>query len=117
MGPLTKYTLGFVLSVVLTLIAFNLNQLYVFTEHVFPTHEMFVPLLVSLAVLQLLVQLILFLHIGSESKPRWNLAALVLALIIVTILVGGTLWIMNNLAHGQMQMQPDMFSEENIFPQ
>ncbi len=105
MGTLTKYTLGFVLSIVLTLMAFGLTGV-----------PQVAPLLVGLAVAQLFVQLILFLHIGSESKPRWNLAALVFALIVVTILVGGTLWIMNNIAHGQMEMEPNMFIEENISP-
>ncbi len=103
MHTLTKYILGFVLSIILTLAAFSLKGV-----------EMAVPILITLATVQLLVQLVLFLHVGSEQKPRWNLAALALALIIVAILVGGTLWIMNNLAHNQET--PNMMVEENIFP-
>jgi cytochrome o ubiquinol oxidase operon protein cyoD len=70
----------------------------------------------TLAIAQLLVQLFCFLHLGQESKPRWNLVALVFALFIVVVLVGGTLWIMHNLGHGQMQNASDIFTEENIFP-
>ncbi|TSC68103.1 MAG: cytochrome o ubiquinol oxidase operon protein cyoD [Parcubacteria group bacterium Gr01-1014_56] len=111
MGTLTKYTLGFGLSVLLTLAAF-----FIVWREVLFSREVLISVLITLALAQLLVQLILFLHVGSESKPMWNLAALVFALIIVAILVGGTLWIMYNLEHGQMQTQPDMFAEENIFP-
>ena len=117
MKTLHKYILGFCLSILLTTLAFGLSYIHELSGHIFPTHETAVPVLVLLAVAQLFVQLILFLHIGKESNPRWNLAALVFAVIIVTILVGGTLWIMNNLAHGQMHEEPNMFIEENIFPQ
>jgi len=116
MKTLSAYIIGFVFSIVLTLAAFGLVERHLTTDHIFPTHGVAVSVLVVLAVVQLLVQLLLFLHIDKESKPRWNLAALVFALLIVAILVGGTLWIMRNLSHGQMQEPLDIFTEENIFP-
>jgi len=115
MHTLTKYVAGFVLSLVLTAAAFGL----VLWQGTFgdAIQGVIVPLLIVLALAQLFVQLTLFLHMGDEEHPRWNLSALVLAVIIVLILVGGTLWIMQNLSHGQMQHEPDVFVEENIFPQ
>ena len=114
MNTLTKYILGFLLSVLLTIAAFAL----VLGQDSFGVvpREILVALLVLLALVQLCVQLVLFLHLGEETKPRWNLTVFIFALIVVGVLVGGTLWIMNNLSHGQMQQEKNMFIEENIPP-
>ena len=108
------YLIGFGLSIVLTLVAFGLGQIHLWTDHVFPTHEMAVPALIVLALSQLVVQLFFFLHVGKEKGPRWNLMALLFALIVVVILVGGTLWIMNHLSHEQMH---EPFESGIITPQ
>ncbi len=110
------YTTGFVLSIFFTLIAFGLDNMHVASGHVFPTHATLLPTLIILALVQLFVQLFFFLHIGQEQKPRWNLTILALTAIIVCILVGGTLWIMHNLAQGHAEQQGNVFTEENIFP-
>src|SRR3989344_2216581 len=115
MGTLKTYVLGFLLSIVLTLVAFGLVQQHVFTDHVFPSHTLAVLVLVVLAVVQLFVQLILFLHVGKEEKPRWNLLALLFALLVVFIVVGGSLWIMQNLQHGQISQTP--FEGSIVSPQ
>jgi hypothetical protein len=39
------------------------------------------------------------LHLGSESKPRWNRTALWFAAMVVTMIVFGSLWIMKNLSY------------------
>lgn len=109
------YIIGFVLSLVLTLIAFGLDQVHEASGHVFPTHETLLPVLSILAVVQLLVQLIFFLHMGQEKKPRWNLMAFLFAVLIATILIGGTLWIMHNLQQGHASAM-DIMTGENIFP-
>jgi cytochrome o ubiquinol oxidase operon protein cyoD len=108
--------LGFGFSLALTVIAFALTEQHLSSHHQFPPHSFLIPLFVILAIAQLFVQLTLFLHVGEEGKPRWNLAALAFALIVVVILVGGTLWIMHNLAHMQMQEPVNVFTEENISP-
>ncbi len=116
MKKLRSYITGYIISIILTLLAPALLWLHDSMRHQFPTHQQILGLFVVLAVLQLLVQLSFFLHIDQESKPRWNLTALSLALIVVAILVGGTLWIMHNLSHGQAeQMAP--FINNQITPQ
>jgi cytochrome o ubiquinol oxidase operon protein cyoD len=116
MKKLFAYIAGFVLSIILTLIAFGLDQIHVWSDHTFPTHETMVPVLVALAVLQLFVQLILFLHIGKEERPRWNLQALVFAAFVIIVLVGGTLWIMSNLSHGQHGSLEQIYEGGEISP-
>ena len=90
MSTLRSYLLGFALSVALTLAAFW-----------FAAAQLHYLLLVALALAQLAVQLIFFLHLGDEQKPRWRLTLFVFALVVVGILVGGTLWIMSNIHHPQ----------------
>ena len=97
----TAYVLGLALSLVLTLLAFGMVESHILTGHLFPTHEVARFWLVIFAVIQLGVQLELFMHLGDEPKPRWNMLALSFAVIVVTIIVGGTLWIMSNLRNIQ----------------
>ena len=96
-GSVKSYIVGFILSIVLTIVAFGavMQQWFV------PVNTMF--FIAGLAVLQLLVQLIMFLHLGSESKPYWNLSAFLFSVLIVFVVVVGSLWIMYNL-NANMEM-------------
>lgn len=111
------YIIGFALSSILTLTVPALLWLHASTHHTFPTHQELYIAFTVLALLQLFVQLTFFLHVGRESKPRWNMTALAFALIVVTILVGGTLWIMHNLMHGQTDSISRIFINGEITPQ
>jgi cytochrome o ubiquinol oxidase subunit IV len=55
-----------------------------------------------LAIVQAVVQLRKFLHVGEEFKPRWKLIVFGVMLAIVLILVVGTIWIMDNLNYRMM---------------
>ncbi|MCI0560443.1 MAG: hypothetical protein MN733_18305, partial [Nitrososphaera sp.] len=57
-----------------------------------------------LAMVQLFVQLELFLHLSHS--PRLHRAVFAFAALLVVIIVGGSLWIMNNLDYQMMQMSP-----------
>ena len=112
-GNLGVYTVGFILSLVLTLIAYFLVQRHVSTHHTAISHGLLLFMITSLAIIQLLVQLIFFLHVDEERKPRWNLTALMFAAIVVFILVFGSLWIMNNLNyHMDSQKQINEYLRE-----
>lgn len=109
-GNFITYTIGFVLSVGLTLAAY-----YVVVNDVFARREL-VAAIVGLAVAQLLVQLFFFLHLGKESKPRWNLIVFMFMLMVVGIVVIGSLWIMDNLDYNMMpghQMDEKMMHERD----
>lgn len=92
-----SYITGFVLSLVLTLVAYSLVWRYVQSNYTLYTDKFLLISVAALAITQLLVQLVFFLHLSRESKPRWNLAVLSFAVLIVVILVFGSLWIMWNL--------------------
>ncbi len=95
-GSVFSYVIGFISSIALTLIAY-----YLVVNHILQGWQL-IGAIIGLAVIQLLVQLFCFLHLGRESKPRWNLFVLLFAALIVLIVVIGSLWIMNNLNYRMM---------------
>ena len=106
------YTIGFVWALVLTNAAFITVQLGL------ANGWLLVLLLTILAVGQLWIQLHFFLHLGRESKPRWNLMMFLFAVLVVGILVFGSLWIMNNLGYHNMpatSSDAEIMQEEGIF--
>lgn len=92
------YCMGLLLSLVLTLVPAALVWLHI-GGRLTASPQLLYILLAAFAVIQLVVQLYFFLHVGDEEKPRWNGMALSFALFVVAVLVGGTLWIMHNI-HG-----------------
>jgi cytochrome o ubiquinol oxidase operon protein cyoD len=87
---LGSYITGFVLSVLLTLAAYASV-----TNH--SLGNMTVGIIAGLAVAQLLVQLVFFMHLGRGKSAQLNLVAFAFMLVVVGILVIGSLWIMRNL--------------------
>ncbi len=95
-GSFRSYLVGFLLSIVLTLAAY-----FLVVEHFVSGWALDLSV-ACLAIAQALVQLILFLHLMRESKPRWNLMVFLFTVLIVFIVVFGSLWIMNNLNYNLM---------------
>lgn len=106
-GP-GRLTIGFALSLLTTLLAYELVQRYAGSGDLAISQGWLMAGIVALALAQLVIQLRFFLHVGDEAKPRWNTLALVFAAIVVVILVFGSIWIMQNLDyHMQMPTQTD----------
>lgn len=101
-GNKKTYIIGFVLSVVLTLIAFAVVKTHINHQHQYPSDTFVMVSLLSLAVVQLFVQMVFFLHIRRGGKPRWNAWAFAFAVTVVAIVVIGSLWIMSNLNYRMM---------------
>jgi len=113
---LATYLTGFILALLLTLLAFGL----VITGgadfslgsigKVPGIGEMpswfIIGGVIILAILQILVHLRYFLHLSFGSSQKWNLQAILFALFIIIIMVGGTLWIMNDLNGHMMSGSP-----------
>jgi cytochrome o ubiquinol oxidase operon protein cyoD len=90
-GSIIGYTVGFLLALLLTAMSFIVAQ----------THLLWAPgLPVGLAVLavaQMGVHLVFFLHMSSGPDNTNNVLALAFGVLIVTLVVSGSLWIMANL--------------------
>lgn len=90
-----SYTLGFVLSIVLTLTA------YLIVVHHIASTKLLEGAVVILALSQFLVQIFFFLHLGQDTKPRWKVFVFFFMLGVVLILVFGSIWIINSLNYRQ----------------
>lgn len=94
---LRSYTIGYAFSIFLTFVAFGLTMKHVDSGHYFISHEMIIPVILGLALIQLVIQLIFFLHVLKEDKPKWNLLFFIGTFGLVFLLVAASLVIMNNL--------------------
>lgn len=92
-GSLKSYAAGFIFSIVLTVIAFALVM-----SGTLPRSAILGGI-IGAAILQILVHLHYFLHLNTSSAMRWNLMALIFAVLIITLFVGGTIWIMYHLQY------------------
>ena len=65
-------------------------------------------LLTTLAVAQMGVHLVFFLHLTSAPDNKNNILALAFGLLIVFLVIGGSLWIMSNMNRNMMPMEQIM---------
>lgn len=107
MRTLKSYIIGFILSLALTLGAY-----FAVIYHAPVT--LFV--IISLALTQLLVQLIFFLHVGQGKDGGWNFVVLFSTFSVIFILVVGSLWIMKHLNYNMTpgQMNDYMLKQEGM---
>ncbi|MGH7195988.1 MAG: cytochrome o ubiquinol oxidase subunit IV [Candidatus Saccharimonadales bacterium] len=106
-GSLRAYLSGFVLSVVLTLVAY-----FAVTLH-WSMGWSLVIILLALAVAQFFVQVLFFLHVGRELRPRYKRLLLLMMIIIVLIVVIGSVWIIYNLNNRMMPSVKQMEKYNN----
>lgn len=67
----------------------------------------------GLAGVQLAVHLYFFLHIGQETKPRWNMWSFLFTVLTALTVLLGSLWIMMNLNYN-MGMSPKQMDDYMI---
>ncbi len=96
LGSFRSYLLGFLLSIFLTLAAY-----VIVVKHLLAGWAVLLAV-AGLALGQMVVQFIFFLHLGKEAKPRWNVMVFLFMLLIVGIIVFGSLWIMYHLNYQMM---------------
>jgi cytochrome o ubiquinol oxidase operon protein cyoD len=108
MDTFKAYTLGFFLSIALTLAAY-----FVVANNLLSQFDSLL-VIMAMAFIQLWVQLIFFLHLGQEEKPYWNLQAILAAGGLIVIVIVGSLWIMDNLSY-HMPTDRDIMEDERIY--
>jgi cytochrome o ubiquinol oxidase subunit IV len=64
--------------------------------------------IIVLAIAQMCVHLVFFLHITTGPDNTNNVMALAIGVLIVVLLIGGSLWIMANLNQNMMPMDQIM---------
>jgi len=101
-GSLKTYTIGFILSVILTAIPFWLVMGKVLAN---PSNTAMV--LLGLGAVQIVVHMVYFLHMNSKSEGGWNMLALIFSAILVVIVLSGSIWVMYHMNHNMMPGMPD----------
>ena len=90
-GTLKSYVIGFVVSVALTILSF-----YLVISETMTGHNLIYTIM-GLALVQAIVQLHFFLHVGQEDKPRWETLVFYFMVLVLLIVAVGSLWIMYDL--------------------
>jgi cytochrome o ubiquinol oxidase operon protein cyoD len=96
-GSLKEYLTGFVLAAILTAVPFFLVM-----DHIFSRTSATVATILVLAVVQMLVHMVYFLHMNTKSEGGWTLLALLFTLMLVVIAISGSLWVMYHLNENMM---------------
>ena len=102
-GGIIAYTVGLGLAALLTIVSFTLPTLNLFWAPSLPVA------LAVLAIAQMGVHLVFFLHLTSGPDNVNNALALAFGVLIVFLIIAGSLWIMhemnaNMMGHGAMTM-------------
>ena len=97
-GKVGGYFVGLVLSLALTGMSFFLAETKFFWLPSIPVA------LIVLAIAQMGVHLVFFLHLNSSPDSTNNILALALGLLIVFLILAGSLFIMGNLNHNMLPM-------------
>jgi cytochrome o ubiquinol oxidase subunit IV len=96
------YLIGLGLATLITCVAFFIAGTSLVWQPSIPI-ALFV-----LAIAQMGVHLVFFLHITTGPDNVNNILALAFGVLIVLLLIGGSLWIMSNLNHNMMPMDQMM---------
>lgn len=107
-GSVKDYTIGFILSVILTAIPFWLVM-----GHVLPANTTKVVIL-GFAAVQVIVHMIYFLHLNGKSEGGWNMMALILTVILLFIVLSGSLWVMYHMNANMMPAMDASHAMQNM---
>jgi cytochrome o ubiquinol oxidase operon protein cyoD len=90
-GSFASYTAGLAFALLLTGASFLVSQTHLLWTPGVPAG------LIVLAIAQMGVHLVFFLHIGTGPDNTNNVLALAFGVLIVVLIVSGSLWIMDHL--------------------
>jgi cytochrome o ubiquinol oxidase operon protein cyoD len=97
-GSFATYTVGLVFALLLTGASFIVSQTHLLWAPGVPAG------LAVLAIAQMGVHLVFFIHISTGPDNTNNVLALAFGVLIVTLVIAGSLWIMANLNANMMPM-------------
>jgi cytochrome o ubiquinol oxidase operon protein cyoD len=100
-GSLRGYLTGFVLAAVLTVIPFWLVM-----GHVIANKPLLILAILALAVVQIFVHIVFFLHLDTRSEAGWNMMTFIFTAVLVIIVLGASIWVMYNENVNMMPMSP-----------
>lgn len=106
-GTTISYVVGFVLSLIFTAIP------YYMVVNKSASGASLLTVILVFAVLQMLVQIFFFLHLGRGPKPFYNVAFFGATAGAILVVVGGSIWIMNHLNYNMTPTDASKYLAEN----
>ncbi|MEM6463234.1 MAG: cytochrome o ubiquinol oxidase subunit IV [Pseudomonadota bacterium] len=92
--------IGFVLSVILTVIPF-----YIVMGDVLDNRILAVAIVFALGATQMIVHIFYFLNVNSRVEEGWMAMALTFTVLLVVIVMAGSMWVMFHLEENMMPAQ------------
>ena len=98
-GSRLGYRIGSLLAIVLTVVPFWLVM-----SQDGPAPGWIAAVIFALALVQIVVHVVCFLHLDTRSEGGWTLLAFLFTAVIVVITIGGSIWVMFHLNTNMMPM-------------
>ena len=108
-GSLRSYMIGFVLSVVLTIVPF-----YVVMAEVALSLPMLLAIIFIFGGAQMLVHTHYFLHVNLKTDEGWQAMSIVFTAILIVILMAGSIWVMTHLHENMMPAHEQIERVRNL---
>lgn len=110
-GTTKSYVIGFILSLVFTAIPYYT----VVNETI--SGSALLATIIGVALLQMIVQIVFFLHLGRGPKPLYNVVFFIATVGIIFVVVVGSIWIMNHLNYNMapVDMSKYLIEREGIY--
>lgn len=110
-GTMKSYVIGFILSLVFTFISYYMvvNQTV--------RGSLLLATILAFAVLQMIIQIIFFLHLGRGPKPLYNVVFFISTVGIILLVIGGSIMIINNLHYNMapLDQAKKLANDEGIY--
>ncbi|HKR89858.1 MAG TPA: cytochrome o ubiquinol oxidase subunit IV [Phenylobacterium sp.] len=100
-GSRRDYVTGFLLAGALTAAPFWL----VMSRHG-ESPALIAVIVMGLAMVQVVVHMVYFLHMNRRAEGGWTLMALLFTILLLGIVLSGSLWVMHHLDVNMMPMSP-----------
>lgn len=110
-GTTGSYIVGFILSLIFTIIPY-----YLVVNKVLTGNTLLVTIM-GIAILQMFIQIFFFLHLGRGPKPFYNIVFFFATAGIIVLVIGASLFIMSNLYHNMSaeQVTKKLAQDESIY--
>ncbi|MTI02871.1 MULTISPECIES: cytochrome o ubiquinol oxidase subunit IV [Alphaproteobacteria] len=108
-GTFKSYVIGFLLSVVLTLIPF-----WIVLGDVMDNTAWAVAIIFTLGAAQMLVHIHYFLHVTLKAEEGWQAMSLGLTVLLLVIVLAGSIWVMFNLDANMMPAHEQIERVRNL---
>lgn len=96
-GNYRSYIIGFILSVILTVIPFAIVM-----GETFGNPNWAIAIIFILGTSQMLVHLHYFMHVSLRVDEGWQAMSLIFTVLIIVIIMAGSIWIMFHLHENMM---------------